>query len=101
MTRIASISDRRPGGPYTVSGAVAFAQRERLQHPGQAEPVVGVVVRDEYLLDVGQADRTQQLALRAFAAVEKQAVAAALHDARRQPSVTARNRSAGAREEDR
>ena len=44
---------------------LAAAERERLQHPGQAEVVVGVEVRDEDLLEVDEADRgAQQLALR-------------------------------------
>jgi hypothetical protein len=48
----------------------AFAQRKGLEHPRQPQPVVGVVVRDEHAVEIEQADGSQQLALRAFAAVE-------------------------------
>src|SRR5581483_6465280 len=62
---------------------VAAAKRERLQHPGQAEEVIGVVVREEDLLEVGQADRgALQLALRALGAVEEQALAPAADEQR-------------------
>ena len=49
-----------PRGPYTLSGCVAFAQRERLQHPRQSQPVIGVEVRDEHAVHVGQPDRTRR-----------------------------------------
>ena len=65
---------------------VAAAQRERLQHPGQAEEVVGVEVREEDLLQVGQADRRAlQLPLRPLAAVEEEPLAAAPDEQRRGP----------------
>ena len=52
---------------------LAAAESERLQHPGQAEEVVGVEVRQEDLVELDQADvRAQELPLRAFAAVEEQ-----------------------------
>jgi hypothetical protein len=55
----------------------ATAQRERLQHSRQPEEVVGVEVGEKDVLDVRQADRAQQLPLRALAAIDQQAVAAA------------------------
>ena len=56
---------------------LATAQRERLQHPGQAEKVVGMEVRKEDLLQVGQSDRRAlQLPLRPLAAVEEEPLAA-------------------------
>ncbi len=73
---------RQPRRPVDLSGALAFAQREGLEHAGQPQPVVGVEVCDEHAVDIAQADRADQLALRALAAVEQQAVAA---DARRAP----------------
>ncbi len=48
-----------------------------------------------------QPDRAHELALRPFAAVEQQAVAAAAHEHRRQPAASARHRAAGAGEEQR
>ena len=65
----------------SVDGERPFAlpQRERLEHPGQAEHVVGVEVGDEDLLQLDQADRADELALGALAAVEQQPVAAAPH----------------------
>ena len=63
---------------------VAAAQCERLQHPRQAEEVVGMEVREEDLLQVGQADRRPlQLPLRPLAAVEEEPLAAAPHEQRR------------------
>ncbi len=54
-----------------------------LQHPRQAERVIGVVVRQEDLLEIRQAQRrTHQLALRSFCAVEEQALAAPPHEKR-------------------
>ena len=66
--------------PWAVQGQrqLAAAERERLQHPGQAEEVVGVEVRQEHLVELDQADvRAQELPLRALAAVEEQLLAAA------------------------
>ena len=57
---------------------LAAAQRERLEHARKAEVVVGVVVREEDLLELDEADvAAQELALRALAAVEQQPLAAA------------------------
>jgi len=65
------------GRPVDGEGHLAPAEREGLQHPRQAEIVVGVVVRQE---DVGKLDqahrRPEELALRALAAVEEDPVAA-------------------------
>jgi hypothetical protein len=66
------------GRPVDGEGHLAPAEREGLQHPRQAEIMVGVVVRQE---DVGELDeahrRAEELALRALAAVEEDPVAAA------------------------
>ena len=70
--------------PVDGQRQLALAQLERLQHPGQAEVVVGVEVREEDLLEIGQPDRrAHQLPLGSFAAVEEQPVAAAAHEQRR------------------
>src|SRR5262249_33792964 len=54
------------------------SQREGLHHPGQTEVMVGVVVREEDLTQLGQTDvRSQQLALRSFGAVDQQLVSTA------------------------
>ena len=64
---------------------LAAPQRERLQHPGEAEVVVGVVVREEDLLELDEADvAAQELPLRAFRAVEQETVAATPHERRAQ-----------------
>ena len=56
---------------------LAAAEGERLQHPRQAEDVVGVQVREEDLLDLGQSDRRAlELALRPLRTVEQQPHAA-------------------------
>ena len=63
---------------------LAPAQREGLQHPRQAEVVVGVEVRQEDVLEVDEADvGAQELALRPLAAVDEQPVAAAADERRR------------------
>jgi hypothetical protein len=88
-------------GPIDRQRLAAFAQRKRLQHPGQPEPVIGVEVRDEHAVQIEQPDRAQQLALRAFTAVEQQPVAAATDQHRRQPAARARHRAGGPGEEQR
>ena len=73
----------QPGRPVDRERHVAVAERERLQHPRQAEVVVAVEVREEDLAQVDEADRrAQQLALRPLAAVEEQPVAAAADEQR-------------------
>ena len=79
---------------------LAAAQRERLQHPGKAEVVVGVVVRQEDLVQVDEPDlRSQQLPLRPLGAVEQQPLAAAPDERRRGRAQRGRRR-AGRPEED-
>jgi hypothetical protein len=72
--------------PVDRERALALAEREGLQHPRQAEHVVGVEVGDEQLLELDQADRAHELPLRALAAVEQQPVAAAPHEGGGQPA---------------
>src|SRR6185369_13169210 len=80
---------------------VAPAERERLEHPRQAEEVVGVVVREEDLLQVREADRRAlELALRAFAAVEQQPFAAAADEQRGRAAVRRGHRGGRAEEDD-
>ena len=80
---------------------VPATQRERLQHPRQAEEVVGVEVREEDLLQVGQADRRPlQLALRPLAAVEQEPLAAAPDEEGRRPALRGRHRGGCAEEDD-
>ena len=67
---------REAWGAEDLDRHLAPAEREGLQHSGQPEVVIGVVVREEDLAQVDQPDRgPQQLALRSLAAVEQQAVA--------------------------
>ena len=93
----------RDGAGRAVDGQrrLAVAQLEGLEHPGQPEPVVGVVVGEEDRLHVGQPDRAQQLALGALAAVEEQPVAAAAQQRRGQAAAGGRHRAGGAGEEER
>ncbi len=80
----------QPARPVHGELALALAQGERLEHPGQAEHVVGVEVRDQDLLELDQADRAHQLALGALAAVHEQSVAAAPHERGGQAAARAR-----------
>ena len=64
-------------------GTLAAAEREGLQHPRQAEDVIGVQVREEDVLEVDEPGvRAEQLALRPLAAVDEQPVAAAAEERR-------------------
>ena len=88
-----------PRRPVDRERHVAIAERERLQHSGQAEVVVAVEVREEDLAQVDEADgRAQQLPLRPLAAVEEQPVAAAAHEQRRRRAARG-GRAAGSAEE--
>jgi hypothetical protein len=61
------------------------AKGERLQHAGQAEIVIGVVVRQEDLRELDEADRgTQKLTLGALAAVEEESLPTAAHQETRE-----------------
>ena len=62
------------GGAVERQRHLATAEREGLQHAGQAEVVVGVEVRQEDVLEVDQADvRAEELSLGALAAVDRAA----------------------------
>ena len=63
--------------------------------------MVGVVVREEDGLHVGEADRAQQLALGSLAAIEEQAVATAAQQRGGQAAPGGRHRAGGAGEEER
>ncbi len=84
-----------------VQRPVAVPEVEGLEHAGQAQPVVGVQVRDEDLVEIGEADRAQKLALRSLAAVDQDAVASPADQERGQAAALTRPRTAGAREEER
>ena len=87
------------GRPVDGERGLAPAQGEGLEHARQAQEVVGVEVGEEHLLEVHQADRAQELALRALAAVEEQALAPAAHEQRGQGATGGRRRAGGADEE--
>jgi hypothetical protein len=77
------------------------AERERLQHPGQAEIVVGVVVRQEDVRELGKPDRrAEQLALRPLAAVEQQPLTLAADQQRSRRALRGRHRAGRAEEDD-
>jgi hypothetical protein len=109
--RIREPADERPQlleqlaqTPRPVDGErrlVATAQRERLQHPRQAEEVVCVEVGEEDLLQVGQADRRPlQLALGPLTAVEEEPLASAPDEQRCGPALGGRHRGGRAEEDE-
>jgi putative nucleotidyltransferase with HDIG domain len=89
------------GRPVHGQRHLTPAERERLEHPGKAEVVVGVIVGDEDLGKLDQADRgAQELALGAFAAVEEHALAAPAYERARQAAFGRRNRARGAQKDE-
>src|SRR5439155_24155235 len=89
--------------PGAVNGErlAALAQRERLQHARQPEPVIGVEMGDEHRVEVDEPDGAQQLALRPFTAVKQQPIAPAPYEQAGQPPPRARNRARGSEEDQR
>src|SRR5690348_2055661 len=82
--------------PVDRQRQLASPQREGLQHPGQAEVVVRVEVRDEHLGQLRKPDRrAQQLALGALAAVEEHPLAAAADQQRGRRTLRGRHRARG------
>ena len=80
---------------------LAATESKRLQHPGQAEEVVGVEVRQEDLVELDQADvRAQELSLRAFAAVEEQLLPTAPDERGGRSAASGRHRAGRAEEDD-
>src|SRR5205823_9482584 len=89
------------GRPVDGQRNVPAAERERLQHARQAEVVVGVEMRDEYLAQLDKPDRrAQELPLGALAAVEQQPLAPAPDEQRRRRPLGGRNRAGGAEEDE-
>src|SRR5205823_9105898 len=83
-------------GPVDREQLGPSAERERLQHPRQAEVMVGVEVREEDLAELRQADRrAHELALRSLGAVDEQAVAAVAEEGRRRTPLSGRARQIG------
>src|SRR5205807_2062103 len=66
---------------------------EGLEQAEQAQPVVGVEVGQEHLVEVGEPDRADQLALSPLPAVEQDAVGAAAHQQARQAARSGWNRA--------
>jgi hypothetical protein len=90
-----------PRRPVDGQWRVTPAEGECLQHPGQAEVVICVVVRQEDLVQLDEADRgAQELALRAFPAVDEDAVAAAAEQRPRQAAPGGRDRTRGSEKDD-
>ena len=89
------------GRPVDGQRPLARAQVERLDHPRQPEPVVEVEVGDEDGAEVGQADRAQELLLRALAAVEEDPLAAGAQQQRGKPAPRGGHRAGRAGEEQR
>ena len=91
----------KAGRPVDGEGHLAPAKREGLQHPRQAEIVVGVVMRQE---DVGELDeahrRPEELSLRALAAVEEDPVAAPANERASETASRRRDGPGGSEEDD-
>ncbi len=65
-----------PFGPVDGEWDLTAAEGERLEHPGKAQVVIRVVVREEDVLELDEPDvAAQQLPLRALRAVEEQPIA--------------------------
>ena len=79
---------------------VAAPHRKGLQHAGQSQEVVGVVVGQEDVLHVRQPHAAQQLALRPLAAIDQHAVAAAPHQHAGRGALDGRHRAGRAEEQD-
>jgi hypothetical protein len=80
--------------PVDGQRQLAAPKRKRLQHPGQAEVVVCVVVRQEDLVQLDEPDgRAKELPLSAFAAVEENPVASAAHQRPGQAAARRRHRA--------
>ena len=91
----------QPRRPVDRDRNLAPAQRESLQHPGQAEVVIGVVVGEEDLPELDQPDvRPQELALRALGAVEEHALAAAAQQQRGRRPLGGRHRPGGSEKDE-
>ena len=89
-----------PGWAVHRERHLAPAQSERLQHPRQSEVVVRVVVRQEDLGQLDEADgRAQELALRSFPAVDEYPLAPAAKQRARE-AAPSRRHGAGGSEED-
>ena len=90
-----------PRWPVHGERHLAAAQRERLEHARKAEVMVGVIVGDEDLGKLDQADRrAQELALRTFAAVEEHALATTAENRARKAAFRGRNGARGAQEDE-
>ena len=63
--------------------------------------MIGMEMGQEHVREIRQADRRDQLPLRALTAVEQDPVSASAHQHRRQSAAGRRGRTAGAGEEDR
>ena len=90
----------QPGRAVNRQRPLAVAQVEGLEHAGQPEPVVGVKVGDEHVVELGKAGRAHELALGPLPAVEEQAIAAAAHEHGGHAAACGRDRPGRAGEED-
>ena len=59
-----------PSGAVNMERFLPRAQVEGLEQAGQTEPMVGVIVGEEEIREVGQADRGDELPLGPLAAVK-------------------------------
>ena len=84
-----------------MTPGLAAAEREGLEHPRQAEDVVGVQVGEEDVLEVAEPGvGAQQLSLRPLAAVDEEPVAAAADQRRGRAARGGRRRARGAQEDE-
>ena len=91
----------RPARAVDGDAGLAAAEREGLEHPRQAEDVVGVQVGEEDVLEVAEPGvGAQQLSLRPLAAVDEEPVAAAADQRRGRAARGRRRRARGAQEDE-
>jgi putative nucleotidyltransferase with HDIG domain len=90
-----------PGWAEDGQRHIAAAKGERLQHPGQTEVVVGVVVGQEDLRELDEPDRgAQELALRPLAAIDEDPFAAAADQRAGEAAPGGRHRTRGSEEDE-
>jgi hypothetical protein len=87
--------------PVDGQGHLAPSESEGLQHPGQAEVVICVVMRQKDLGELDEPDRgAQELALRALAAVEEDSLTSTAQQRAGEPAFRGRDGTRGSEEDE-
>src|SRR6185295_3539127 len=86
--------------PVDGQGHLAPSEGKGLQHPGQAQVVICVVMRQEDLGELDEPDRgAQELALRALAAVEEDSLTSTAQQRAGEPAFRGRDGARGSEED--